>query len=137
MPVIRYRTRDLTRLLPGTARPGMRRMEKITGRTDDMIILRGVNLFPTQIEEVVLRTPGLSPHFALELTTRGRMDHLVCRIEARPDCPPERRAAAAAEVVKGVKDMVGSSIEVLVVDPETLARSVGKLQRLVDHRTHQ
>jgi phenylacetate-CoA ligase len=134
MPVIRYRTRDLTRLLPGTARPGMRRMEKVTGRTDDMIILRGVNLFPTQIEEVVLRTPGLSPHFALELTTRGRMDHLVCRVEARPDCPPERRAVAAAEVVKGVKDMVGSSIEVLVVDPETLARSVGKLQRLVDHR---
>src|SRR3954454_10544360 len=134
MPVIRYRTRDLTRLLPGTARPGMRRMEKITGRTDDMIILRGVNLFPTQIEEVVLRTPGLSPHFALELITRGRMDHLVCRIEARPDCPAERRTAAAAEVVKGVKDMVGTSIEVLVVDPETLARSVGKLQRLVDRR---
>jgi phenylacetate-CoA ligase len=134
MPVIRYRTRDLTRLLPGTARSGMRRMEKITGRTDDMIILRGVNLFPTQIEEIVLRTPGLSPHFALELTTRGRMDHLICRIEARPDCPAERRMTAAAEVAKGVKDMVGSSIEVLVVDPETLARSVGKLQRLVDHR---
>jgi phenylacetate-CoA ligase len=134
MPVIRYRTRDLTRLLPGTARPGMRRMEKITGRTDDMIILRGVNLFPTQIEEVVLRTPGLSPHFALELTTRGRMDHLVCRVEARPDCPPGRRDAAAAEVTTGVKDTVGTSIEVLVVDPETLPRSVGKLQRLVDHR---
>src|SRR4051812_38202617 len=134
MPVIRYRTRDLTRLLPGTARPGMRRMEKVTGRTDDMIILRGVNLFPTQIEEIVLRTPGLSPHFALELTTRGRMDHLVCRIEARPDCPAERRGAAAAEGVKGVKDMVGTSVEVLVVAPETLARSVGKLQRLVDDR---
>jgi phenylacetate-CoA ligase len=134
MPVIRYRTRDLTRLLPGTARPGMRRMEKITGRTDDMIILRGVNLFPTQIEEIVLRTPGLSPHFALELVTRGRMDHLICRIEARPDCPPERRAPAAAEVTAGVKDTVGTSIEVLVVDPETLARSVGKLQRLTDLR---
>jgi len=134
MPVIRYRTRDLTRLLPGTARPGMRRMEKITGRTDDMIILRGVNLFPTQIEEVVLRTPGLSPHFALELTTRGRMDHLVCRVEARPDCPPGRRDAAAAEVTTGVKDTVGTSIEVLVVDPETLPRSMGKLQRLADHR---
>ena len=134
MPVIRYRTRDLTRLLPGTARPGMRRMEKITGRTDDMIILRGVNLFPTQIEEIVLRTPGLSPHFTLELTTRGRMDHLVCRIEARPDCPAERRPVAAAEVAKAVKDTVGTSIEVLVVDPETLARSMGKLQRLTDHR---
>jgi phenylacetate-CoA ligase len=134
MPVIRYRTRDLTRLLPGTARAGMRRMEKITGRTDDMIILRGVNLFPTQIEEIVLRTAGLSPHFALELTTRGRMDHLTCRIEARPDCPAERRTVAAAEVAKAVKDTVGTSIEVLVVDPETLARSVGKLQRLHDLR---
>jgi phenylacetate-CoA ligase len=134
MPVIRYRTRDLTRLLPGTARPGMRRMEKITGRTDDMIILRGVNLFPTQIEEIVLRTPGLSPHFALELTTRGRMDHLICRIEARPDCAADRRPVAAAEVAKAVKDTVGTSVEVLVVDPETLARSVGKLKRLTDNR---
>lgn len=134
MPVVRYRTRDLTRLLPGTARPGMRRIEKITGRTDDMIILRGVNLFPTQIEEIVLRTAGLSPHFALELTTRGRLDHLTCRVEARPDCPPERRAAAAAEVVAAVKDTVGTSIEVHVVDPETLARSVGKIKRLYDHR---
>jgi len=134
MPVIRYRTRDLTRLLPGTARPGMRRMEKITGRTDDMIILRGVNLFPTQIEEIVLRTPGLSPHFSLELTTRGRMDHLTARIEARPDCPAERRPFAAAEVTTAVKDTVGTSIEVMVVDPETLARSMGKLKRLVDNR---
>jgi phenylacetate-CoA ligase len=134
MPVIRYRTRDLTRLLPGTARPGMRRMEKVTGRTDDMIILRGVNLFPTQIEEIVLRTPGLSPHFALELSTRGRMDHLTVRIEARPDCPPERRAPAAAEVATGVKETVGTSVEVQVVDPETLARSLGKLQRMVDLR---
>jgi phenylacetate-CoA ligase len=134
MPVVRYRTRDLTRLLPGTARPGMRRMEKITGRTDDMIILRGVNLFPTQIEEVVLRTPGLSPHFSLELTTRGRLDHLTVHVEARPDCPPERRAPAAAEVGRAVKDCVGVSVDVDVVDPETLARSVGKLQRLQDRR---
>lgn len=135
MPVVRYRTRDLTRLLPGTARPAFRRMRKITGRTDDMIILRGVNLFPTQIEEIVLRTPGLSPHFALELVTRGRMDHLICRIEARPDCPAARRPAAAAAVATGIKDSVGTSIEVLVVDPETLPRSVGKLQRMTDHRT--
>src|SRR4028119_1760098 len=82
MPVIRYRTRDLTRLLPGTARPAFRRMERITGRTDDMIILRGVSLFPTQVEEIVLRTPGLSPHFALELTTRGPTHH-----PARPRVP--------------------------------------------------
>ena len=131
MPVIRYRTRDLTRLLPGTARPGMRRMEKVTGRTDDMIILRGVNLFPTQIEEIVLRTPGLSPHFALELTTRGRMDHLTVR-RSRPG--PTARPSAASRPPprwpKGVKDTVGTSVEVLVVDPETLPRSVGKLQRL-------
>jgi phenylacetate-CoA ligase len=134
MPVIRYRTRDLTRLLPGTARPGMRRMEKITGRTDDMIILRGVNLFPTQIEEIILRTPGLSPHFQLVLTSRGRMDHLTVQVEARPDCPSERRKPAAAEVSKAVKDTVGTSVEVVTVEPETLARSQGKLQRLVDHR---
>lgn len=134
MPVIRYRTRDLTRLMPGTARPGMRRMQKVTGRTDDMIILRGVNLFPTQIEEVVLRTPGLSPHFSLLLTTRGRMDHLTVRVEARPDCPPERREPAAAEIAKAVKDTVGTSVEVVVVDPETLPRSVGKLKRLFDER---
>src|SRR4051794_18061375 len=134
MPVIRYRTRDLTRLLPGTARPGMRRMEKVTGRTDDMIILRGVNLFPTQIEEIILRTPGLAPHFQLVLTTQGRMDHLAVQVEARPDCPGERREPAAAEVAKAVKDTVGSSVEVVVVEPETLARSAGKIQRVVDHR---
>jgi phenylacetate-CoA ligase len=134
MPVVRYRTRDLTRLLPGTARPGMRRMQKVTGRTDDMIILRGVNLFPTQIEEVVLRTPGLSPHFSLLLTTRGRLDHLTVRVEARPDTPAERREPAAAEVRTAVKDTVGTSVDVEVVDPDTLPRSVGKLKRLVDER---
>ncbi|WP_369138366.1 phenylacetate--CoA ligase PaaK [Modestobacter versicolor] len=134
MPVVRYRTRDLTRLLPGTARPGMRRMEKVTGRTDDMIILRGVNLFPTQIEEVVLRTAGLSPHFSLELSTRGRLDHLTVHVEARPDCPADRRGPAAREVEQAVKDTVGTSVEVQVVDPETLARSMGKLQRLTDRR---
>jgi phenylacetate-CoA ligase len=134
MPIIRYRTRDLTRLLPGTARPGMRRMEKITGRSDDMIILRGVNLFPTQIEEIILRTPGLAPHFQLVLSTRGRMDHLTVQVEARPDSPGERREAAGAEVSRTVKDTVGTSVEVVVVEPETLARSAGKIQRLVDHR---
>jgi len=134
MPIIRYRTRDLTRLLTGTARPGMRRMEKVTGRSDDMIILRGVNLFPTQIEEIILRTPGLAPHFQLVLTTRGRMDHLTVQVEARPDCPTERRDRAAAEVIKTVKDTIGTSVEVVCVEPETLARSAGKIQRLVDHR---
>src|SRR5579883_3142164 len=94
LPVIRYRTRDLTRLLPGTARAPFRRMEKITGRCDDLIILRGVNVFPSQIEEVVLRTPGVSPHFQLELTKQGRMDHLTVRAEARPEADPAQRAAA-------------------------------------------
>jgi phenylacetate-CoA ligase len=134
MPVVRYRTRDLTRLLPGTARPGMRRMAKVTGRTDDMIILRGVNLFPTQIEEIVLRTDGLSPHFRLVLATRGRLDELTVEVEARPECPPERRGPAAAEVARAVKDTVGVSVDVAVVDPDTLPRSMGKLQRLFDRR---
>jgi phenylacetate-CoA ligase len=93
-----------------------------------------VNLFPTQIEEVVLRTAGLSPHFALELSTRGRMDHLVVSVEARPDCPAERRSPAAAEVQVLLKETVGTSVEVVVVDPETLPRSMGKLQRLTDRR---
>jgi phenylacetate-CoA ligase len=134
MPVVRYRTRDLTRLLPGTARPGMRRMERITGRTDDMIILRGVNLFPTQVEEIVLRTDGLSPHFRLVLSRAGRMDALTVEVEARPDCPPERREPAGAEVARLVKETIGTTVEVAVVDPETLERSVGKLKRLVDLR---
>ncbi len=134
LPIIRYRTRDLTRLLPGSARPSMRRMEKVTGRSDDLIILRGVNVFPTQLEEIVLRIPGLAPHFQLELSRRGHLDHLTVRVEARPDCPPERRGPAAAEVVGAVKDNVGVSVDCEVVDPETLARSQGKLQRLIDRR---
>jgi phenylacetate-CoA ligase len=134
LPIIRYRTRDLTRLLPGTARPAFRRMQKVTGRSDDMIILRGVNVFPTQIEEVVLRVDGLAPHFQIVLTKRDRMDHLTVRIEARHDCPPERRAAAAAEVVAQVKDGVGVTVGVEVIDPDTLERSMGKLQRVIDQR---
>ncbi|MDT7554610.1 MAG: phenylacetate-CoA ligase [Pseudonocardiales bacterium] len=136
LPIIRYRTRDLTRLLPGSARPGMRRMQKITGRSDDMIILRGVNVFPTQIEEIVLRTPGLSPHFQLVLTAAARMDALTVRVEARPDTPLDRRAPAAAEVVRAVKETVGVSVACEIVEPETLERSVGKLQRLKDLRAH-
>ncbi len=135
LPIIRYRTRDLTRLLPGTARPGMRRMQKITGRSDDMIILRGVNLFPTQIEEIVLRTAGLAPHFQLELTTEGRMDALAVRVEARTDTTPDRRLAAAQELITAVRDGIGVSVACEVVDPDTLERSVGKLKRLRDRRT--
>jgi phenylacetate-CoA ligase len=136
LPIIRYRTRDLTRLLPGTARPGMRRMQKITGRSDDMIILRGVNLFPTQVEEIVLRTAGLSPHFQLVLSTEGRMDALTVRVEARPETPAERRLDAARELMIAVKETVGVTVGCDVVDPETLERSIGKLQRLRDLRDH-
>jgi len=134
LPIIRYRTRDLTRLLPGTARPAMRRMQKITGRSDDMIILRGVNLFPTQVEEIVLRTPGVAPHFQLVLTTEGRLDALTVRVEARPDTPADRRGPAAAEIVAAVKDTVGVTVDCEIVDPDTLERSVGKLQRIKDRR---
>ncbi|MFF9520502.1 phenylacetate--CoA ligase PaaK [Streptomyces achromogenes] len=133
MPVIRYRTRDLTRLLPGTARV-FRRMEKITGRSDDMVILRGVNVFPTQIEEIVLRTPGVAPHFQLRLTREGRLDALTVRAEARPDAPPEVRKAAARSIVAAVKDGVGVSVRAEIVEPESLERSVGKIRRIVDLR---
>ncbi|MCX4774751.1 phenylacetate--CoA ligase [Streptomyces sp. NBC_01260] len=133
MPVIRYRTRDLTRLLPGTARV-FRRMEKVTGRSDDLVILRGVNLFPTQIEEIVLRTPAVSPHFQLRLTREGRLDVLTVRAEARAEATPEQRAAAAASVAAAVKDGIGVSVGVEILDPETLERSVGKFRRIVDER---
>ncbi len=134
LPIIRYRTRDLTRLLPGTARPAFRRMEKVTGRSDDMIILRGVNVFPTQIEEVVLVTPALAPHFQLVRSTKGRMDHLTVRVEARPDATPEQREEAAGHLVAGVKDGVGVTVGVEVVDPDTLERSLGKMRRVLDER---
>ncbi|MDQ0791169.1 phenylacetate-CoA ligase [Streptomyces sp. B3I8] len=134
LPVIRYRTRDLTRLLPGTARPAFRRIEKITGRCDDMLILRGVNVFPSQIEEIVLRTPGVAPHFQLRLTRQGRMDHMAVQVEARPGTPAEQREAAAGAIARGIKDGVGLTVEVTVVEPETLERSVGKIRRVRDLR---
>ncbi|MET9093618.1 phenylacetate--CoA ligase PaaK [Streptomyces cyaneofuscatus] len=133
MPVIRYRTRDLTRLLPGTAR-NFRRMEKVTGRSDDMVILRGVNLFPTQIEEIVLRTPAVAPHFQLLLTRQGRLDALTVRAEARADATAADRGKAAAAIAAAVKDGVGVSVGVEIVDPESLERSVGKIRRIVDLR---
>jgi phenylacetate-CoA ligase len=134
MPIVRYRTRDLTRLLPGTARPAMRRMEKVTGRTDDLVILRGVNVFPTQIEEHVLRTPALSPHFQLVLRRPERLDEMIVRVEARADADAAQRAAACAALSAAVKDGVGVTVEVDVVDPDTLERSVGKLRRVIDER---
>ncbi|WP_030196036.1 phenylacetate--CoA ligase PaaK [Streptomyces sp. NRRL S-87] len=134
MPVVRYRTRDLTRLLPGTARPAFRRMEKVTGRSDDMIILRGVNLYPAQIEEILLRTPGVAPHFQLRLTREGRLDALTVRAEARRDATPAEREAAAGAIVRAVKENIGVSVGIEIVDPETLERSVGKIKRIKDLR---
>src|SRR5947208_1235622 len=99
MPMIRYRTRDLTRLLPGTART-MRRIEKVTGRSDDMLILRGVNVFPTQIEELILRTEGLSPHFQLVLARPGRLDELTVRVEARPDAAADGDELRAEQLLE-------------------------------------
>ncbi|WP_370252295.1 phenylacetate--CoA ligase PaaK [Nioella sp.] len=134
LPMIRYRTRDLTRLLPGTAR-SMRRMEKITGRSDDMMILRGVNVFPTQIEEQLMATGGLAPHFQIELYTAGRMDAMRVHVEALPDATDELSKTAAARMLsKRVKDIVGISIEVNVGDPGAVARSEGKAKRVVDNR---
>ena len=134
MPMIRYRTRDLTRLLPGTAR-SMRRIEKITGRSDDMIILRGVNVFPTQIEEQVMATPGLAPYYQIELTKEGRMDAMHVRVEALPDTATEaERAQAASTLNTRIKEIVGVSTKISVGDPGTVERSQGKARRVVDNR---
>ncbi|MFL6225983.1 MAG: phenylacetate--CoA ligase PaaK [Actinomycetes bacterium] len=134
LPVIRYRTRDLTRLLPGTAR-SMRRMETVTGRTDDMIILRGVNLFPTQVEELILRIPGLSPHYQCVLTRPNRMDEMTVRVEARdPQTNAEERARLGGELAGHVKHTIGVTVAVDVVEPNVLGRSSGKLNRILDER---
>jgi phenylacetate-CoA ligase len=109
-------------------------MAKVTGRSDDMIILRGVNLFPSQIEEIVLRTDGLAPHFQIELTKRDRLDHLIIRVEARPDAGADQRDTAATAIVTAIKDGIGVTVEVAIVDPDTLERSAGKLQRVKDLR---
>lgn len=134
LPIIRYRTRDLTRLLPGTAR-AMRRIEKITGRSDDMIILRGVNIFPTQIEEQLLKCGGLAPHFQIELVRAGRMDDMVVHVEAMPHAAAvDARAASARELAHRIKSVVGVSSKIEVGDPDSVERSVGKARRVVDNR---
>jgi phenylacetate-CoA ligase len=134
MPVIRYRTRDLTRLLPGTART-MRRMEKVTGRSDDMIILRGVNLFPTQVEELLLRVPGLAPHFQCVLSRPHRLDEMTVRVEARPGAASAaERERAGAELARLIKHMIGVTVDVDVVEPDAIERSLGKARRIVDLR---
>ncbi len=134
LPMIRYRTRDLTRLLPGTAR-SMRRMEKITGRSDDMIILRGVNVFPSQVEEQVLATGGLAPYYQIELYKSGRMDAMRVFVEAMPSAADNlSKTAAARMLTKHIKDMIGVSVEVIVGDPGEVERSQGKAKRVVDSR---
>jgi phenylacetate-CoA ligase len=133
MPVVRYRTRDLTRLLPGSART-MRRMEKITGRTDDMIILRGVNLFPTQIEELILRVPALAPHFQCVLRRPDRLDELTVRAERRADATVAEASEAAATLRGLVKSTIGVTVQVEVLDPDGVERSVGKMRRVIDER---
>ena len=134
LPMIRYRTRDLTRLLPGTAR-SMRRMEKITGRSDDMIILRGVNVFPTQIEEQVLAISELAPHFQITLTRDGRMDAMAVHVEATPDAAgDDARQAVAGLLTTKIKDVVGVSATVTVDPPSSVERSQGKARRVIDNR---
>ncbi|MGQ0624170.1 MAG: phenylacetate--CoA ligase PaaK [Sporichthyaceae bacterium] len=133
LPVIRYRTRDLTRLLPGTART-MRRMEKVTGRTDDMIILRGVNLFPTQIEELILAIPALSPHFQCVLDRDGALDTLTVLVERREEICVDVGLAAGAALAQVVKHRIGVSVRIEVVDPYGVERSAGKMRRVLDRR---
>lgn len=133
-PIIRYRTRDLTRLLPGTAR-SMRRMEKVTGRSDDMMIVRGVNVFPTQIEELILKCGGLAPHYQIELSREGRLDRMIINVEATaPAATKEAKNASLGELTHHVKSAIGVSATVNVHDPGGVERSAGKARRVVDKR---
>lgn len=137
LPMIRYRTRDLTRLLPGTAR-SMRRIQKITGRSDDMMILRGVNVFPTQIEEQLLKCRGLAPHFQIELTRSGRMDNMTVHVECTSEAADEAaRAGSARELAHHIKSIVGVTTKIEVHDPGAVARSEGKAKRVVDNRPRE
>jgi len=136
LPMIRYRTRDLTRLLPPTAR-SFRRFARITGRSDDMLIIRGVNLFPTQVEELILRHPKLSPHYVLEVRRDGPLDTLTVVVEARPETAAEGEAAMAAEgkaLGHDIKSLIGVSAEVRVMPEGGVERSIGKAKRIIDLR---
>jgi phenylacetate-CoA ligase len=136
LPMIRYRTRDLTRLLPGTART-MRRMEKITGRSDDMLIIRGVNVFPTQIEELILKQPSLAPHYVLEVSREERMDRLDVVVELRPEMHALGhidRESAATKLQHDIKSYIGVSTHVRIADVGSIERSIGKAKRVIDKR---
>ena len=136
MPVVRYRTRDLTRLLPGTARP-MRRIDKITGRSDDMMIIRGVNVFPSQIEELALPMPQLAPHYQIDITRQGNMDSLALNVELTPafaHLDQDDRMAIAKELSSKIKTFIGVSCAINIADPGQIARSEGKAVRVRDLR---
>ena len=134
LPIVRYRTRDLTRLLPGTAR-SLRRMEKITGRSDDMIILRGVNVFPTQIEEQLLATDGLAPYYQIELIKEGRLDAMRVHVEPEEQAASsDARQASARELARKIKELIGVSAKIIVSDPGSVERSQGKAKRVIDNR---
>jgi phenylacetate-CoA ligase len=134
MPVLRYRTRDLTRLLPGTAYPAFRRMQRVTGRTDDMMIVRGVNVFPSQVEEQLLTVEGLTPHYLCVLTRPGNLDELTVRVEAHGSVPESARPALGDRLAHLVKDHVGITVCVDVLPPHALERSLGKAKRISDQR---
>jgi len=133
-PVIRYRTKDLTRLLPGTAYPTMRRMEKVTGRTDDMMIIRGVNVFPTQIEEIILAEPGLAPYFQCVLSQPGNMLELTVLAESNQTLGDSERLELEKRISKRIKDNIGTTAKIEVRAPGGIERSVGKARRIVDTR---
>ena len=133
MPVIRYRTRDLTRLLPGSM-TAMRRMAKISGRTDDMLVVRGVNVFPSQIEEMILRCKGLAPHYEIEVTRPNRLDEITIVVEARPELGDNAQRGEALLLAAALKDNIGISAEIRVAASGSLPRSAGKANRVKDRR---
>ncbi|HET7072391.1 MAG TPA: phenylacetate--CoA ligase PaaK [Nocardioides sp.] len=134
MPVVRYRTRDLTRLLPGTAYPAFRRMQKVTGRTDDMMIVRGVNVFPTQVEEQILAVEGLAPHYTCVLTRPGNLDELTVKVESLGEPDAVASASLGATLAERIKNRIGVTARVEVVAPHSLERSTGKARRIDDRR---
>ena len=133
LPAIRYRTRDLTRLLPGTARP-MRRLQRITGRSDDMLIVRGVNVFPSQIEELIARDDRLTLHYQIHLTREGALDEVALHVETHPAVPESDRYDCAAALAATIKSYAGVTMRVEIVSPGTIPRSQGKAVRVVDQR---
>ncbi|MDI3325051.1 AMP-binding protein, partial [Pontibacterium granulatum] len=133
LPIIRYRTRDLTRLLPGTARP-MRRIDKITGRSDDMLIIRGVNVFPTQIEEQILKIPALAPHYEIVVTKEGNLDKVLVKVELTPEALSAPQDAVSKELAHHIKSVVGISTKIEIVATGDIPRSEGKAKRVFDKR---